>query len=434
MNTANNPLLQHLAAAEEVFWLNPNLRETESPLASPDGVEDARRRLQRFAAYFMKAFPETAASGGLIESELIPLPRLTDSLRSESPIALAGRFFLKGDHALPISGSIKARGGIYEILVLAERIAMEKGMLQPESDYSILAEPQFHRLFSQYAVAVGSTGNLGLSIGIISAKLGFQVTVHMSADARQWKKDLLRSKGARVVEYDGDFMLAVQEGRKQAALDPNCHFVDDENSFTLFYGYSVAGKRTAAQLLAAGVRVDAEHPLFVYLPCGVGGSPGGITYGLKQEFGSHVHCFFAEPVQSPCMLLGVATGLHDEICVQDIGLSGKTAMDGLAVARPSKLIGRIIGHRLDGIYTLQDAKAYPMLTRLYDTEGIALEPSACAGLFGYQITQSDAAYHKRFTEQQWNNATHLAWSTGGGMVPPAEMAAYIEKGRLPLKW
>lgn len=429
MKIPNSPLLQRLAAAEEVFWLNPNLNETESSLANPAGVEDARKRLERFAAYFVKAFPETSANGGLIESQLIPLSNLTKSLQLESPVPLTGRFFLKGDHDLPISGSIKARGGIYEVLVLAEKIAMESGMLKMEQDYSILTEPRFHQLFSHYAVAVGSTGNLGLSIGIMSAKLGFQVTVHMSADARQWKKDLLRSKGARVVEYDGDFMLAVQEGRKQAALDPTCHFVDDENSTTLFYGYSVAGKRTAEQLHTAGVSVDAEHPLFVYLPCGVGGSPGGITYGLKQEYGSHVHCIFAEPVQSPCMLLGVATGLHDEICVQDVGLTGKTALDGLAVGRPSKLIGRIVGHRLDAIYTLEDAKAYAMLTRLYDTEGIALEPSACVGLFGYQLTQSDADCRKRFTEQQWGNATHIAWATGGSMVPEAEMAAYIEKGR-----
>jgi D-serine dehydratase len=102
-----------------------------------------------------------------------------------------------------VGGSIKARGGIYEVLVHAEDLALRHGIIHPGDDMSALASPAARSLFSEHEVAVGSTGNLGLSIGIVSAALGFQSTAHMSADAKEWKKARLQSCGVRVVEQTG---------------------------------------------------------------------------------------------------------------------------------------------------------------------------------------------------------------------------------------
>lgn len=279
---------------------------------------------------------------------------------------------------------------------------------------------------------MGSTGKLGLSIGLMGARLGFTVTVHMSADARSWKKNTLRSHGVNVVEYQHDYAVAVQQGRKAAATDPNCFFIDDENSRTLFVGYAVAGQRLKDQLSQQNITVDADHPLFVYLPCGVGGGPRGVAFGLKLAFGDHVHCFFAEPTHSPCMLLGVHTGLHDCISVQDIGIDNLTAADGLAVGRPSGFVGRAMQRLIDGYFTVSDETLYDLLGLLAKEQNIRLEPSALAGMVGPQLISSTEQYKKRHAlhSRQLNNAIHLVWATGGGMVPEAEMQQYLCKGHL----
>ena len=429
------PLVEDLVALKETAWFNPGTTSLAEGLPyvglTEHDVQDAHARLTRFAPYLAQAFPETAATGGIIESELAAIPLMQKRLEKAFGQHICGELLLKKDSHLPISGSIKARGGIYEVLTHAEKLALEAGMLTTEDDYSILLSPEFKQFFSQYSIAVGSTGNLGMSIGIMSARIGFKVTVHMSADARAWKKAKLRSHGVTVVEYEEDYGVAVEQGRKAAESDPNCFFIDDENSRTLFLGYAVAGQRLKAQFAQQGRVVDSDHPLFVYLPCGVGGGPGGVAFGLKLAFGDNVHCFFAEPTHSPCMLLGIYTGLHDTISVQNIGIDNLTAADGLAVGRASGFVGRAMERLLDGLYTLDDQTMYDRLGWLAQEEGIRLEPSALAGMAGPQHVCASADYQQMhgFSADQLNHATHLVWATGGGMVPEAEMAQYLAKGR-----
>ena len=428
-----NPTVRALAEEREILWLNPKLASFETargglPLSMAD-IDDAEARLARFAPFIMKKFPETAEAGGIIESELREAAAMKERLNEKYGAKIEGRLFVKMDGDLPIAGSIKARGGIYEVLKHTEELALAHGLLREGDSYEKLASDEARKFFSQYTMQVGSTGNLGLSIGIMSAAVGYNAVVHMSADARAWKKALLRSHGVKVIEYDTDYSEAVKQGRAQSDADPRSYFVDDENSKNLFLGYAVAAKRLVPQLKALGVAPDAEHPLFVYLPCGVGGAPGGVTFGLKQIFGDAVHCFFIEPTQAPCMVLGMASGLHNGIAVRDIGLTGLTHADGLAVGRASGFVGRVMEPLLSGGFTLRDAKLYEYMRDLLETENAFIEPSSCAAFEGPALLGRSEEWREYIEahglDGKMQNAAHIAWATGGRLVPEEIRKEYI---------
>ncbi len=227
---AQYPIVADLAAERETLWVNPDYGEDAKLPLTKEDLFDAEARYHRFGPYMAVAFPETAATDGILESPLYRIRKMQEHVTQREGYSLPGNLYLKADNELPISGSIKSRGGIYEVLKIAERVAMQHDMLSYADNYAKLNQPEFRELFSHYGIAVGSTGNLGLSIGIVAAKLGFKATVHMSRDAKQWKKDVLRSKGVNVVEYDGSFSKAITTGRQLAEADPSVFFIDDEGS------------------------------------------------------------------------------------------------------------------------------------------------------------------------------------------------------------
>ena len=426
------PALGDVVDFKPTVWINPNKVEDKNAWGKIDFTErdiyEADERLRRFAPLLMKYFEDTSASNGIIESPLRKIGNMKDVLKGRSDFQ--GELFLKMDSHLAVAGSVKARGGIYEVLYYAEKLALENGLITTEDDYSELANERNREFFSKHTIQVGSTGNLGLSIGITSATLGFNVVVHMSSDAKKWKKDLLRAKGATVIEYDGDFTAAVEQGRKLSDKDPNSYFVDDENSTTLFMGYAVAALRLKKQMDKLGMKVDKDNPAFFYIPCGVGGAPGGITFGLKKIFGDNVHVFFVEPTHAPSMLIGMATGLNNKVSVKDFGIDGKTEADGLAVGTPSKFVGTIMETLLSGIFTIEDKELFNYMRDLDKTEGIRIEPSACATFEGpvklFEYNAAKEYLKKNNLIDKLENINHIAWATGGNLVPNEIMESYLE--------
>lgn len=421
---AEQPALEDIKNQKPTFWVNPyKVAEDEiwnhEELGLAD-IEAAEADLERYAPMIAKLFPETAATDGIIESKLEKLDKMQAEI--EKNHEFHGQLYMKMDSDLPVVGSIKARGGIYEVLKHAEDIALQEGLLKSkEDDYTKLVTPEAKKLFSQYKVQVGSTGNLGISIGVTAAALGFNAIVHMSYDAKQWKKDLLREKGAKVIEYDTDFNIALKKGRAESDADPKSYFVDDVKSRILFLGYATSALRVKKQFEKQGIKVDKDHPVFVYSPAGVGGSSGGTLFGMKAVFGEAARVFLIQPTHCPSIPLGMVTGLNNDVSVMDIGLDGKTEADGLACPSPSTFSGDYMKPMLDGEFTVRDGALFDYLRELHSSEDMMIEPSSCATFEG-PVKLFENKYAKQFMKdnglnQIQDNIIHLAWATGGSMVP-----------------
>jgi len=431
----DNPARSDVLAARPTLWINPRYRDDAIWDASlpvrPSDVDEAHANWRRLAPLLETCFPELKPAGGEIRSDLVLLKGMRGALGYDG--ADFGTIFVKADNALPVAGSIKARGGVYEVFLFAEQLAIRQGLLKAGEDIRRLAGPDAKAFFSSYTVAVGSTGNLGLSVGIASRALGFNATVHMSCDAKPWKVERLRQLGVDVVRHAADYTTAVENARTAAEGDPAIYFVDDEQSRHLFLGYSVAALELAGQLRAEGIAVDAEHPLFLYLPCGIGGAPGGVAYGAKKVFGNDVHCFFVEPVQSPCALVHLMSGSEELVCVYDVGLTNRTEADGMAVARMSAFVATVMRQMLAGAFTVDDASLFRWLLKAHESQDLRLEPSATAGFAGPGFIVRHPR-GKEFRDRQRiggnpANATHIIWTTGGSLVPEEQFQGFLHMAR-----
>jgi len=412
--SAANPL-DALRAGKPAVWMreSPAGVEALSGAVGPDAVQAAAARFARFAPTLALLFAESGWDG-LIRSELLDYPDTDDM-----PLCL-----VKADHDLPMTGSIKARGGVHGLLCFIEAIALDYGLVGPDGNYAALAGPGARRIFADHRVIVASTGNLGYSVGLVARAFGMAADVHMSREAKSWKKERLRRLGANVLEQDCDYGGTVARARAAALGVPRSTFIDDENSRDLLVGYAVAANELQEQLGQRHVIPRTERPIVLYLPCGIGGAPGGITLGTKLLFGNRAICVFVEPVASACAMVALASGSSEPPSVYEYGMNNRTLADGLAAPRASKLMMDSVGAAVDAVVAVEDSDILAWTRRAWREGGLRLEPSAAAAFAAINPFRAAAK------DRGWaiEHAIHIAWTTGGSRLPDEEFVLLLEHG------
>lgn len=390
----------NLKDKQEVLWINKKC--SSGPMGSGEllCIHEGYRQL---AAEVFDGMP--ASELRRIETFQIAASRIMAG-------SLPGMWYAKPDNELPISGSVKIRGALYEVLKYAR--SLTDGPLK-DAD------------FTGRTISVASTGNLGLSVGLTARTLGFGVRVYMSREAVAWKADMLRAQGAEVILVDGDYSRAVSICREDSQRAGH-YFVDDERSELLYRGYACA----AVEIAESDVVKNSEAPVCVYLPCGVGNAPAGIAAGLKALLGERVHVFLAEPVEVPSVLVGLATGKRDETDVYEYGRSGRTVADGLACPRMSGKAAPILEQCVSGIYTVEDDKMLGLLKLVGECENIRIEPSAAASLLGmmklYYTGEGIGYLRDAGVISNMDESIHISWLTGGGLLPEEEYQKLYQIG------
>lgn len=116
MEPAQSSLFDRLRRGEPAAWFRPEVSDGAALAREglPAAIADAARRFGAFHFPLARLFGEEGWDGQIRS-------RLTDW-----PAARAVSLMVKEDHALPVTGSIKARGGVHEVLAFMERIARQE--------------------------------------------------------------------------------------------------------------------------------------------------------------------------------------------------------------------------------------------------------------------------------------------------------------------
>lgn len=241
--------------------------------------------------------------------------------------------FLKPEN-LQITGSFKVRGAA-NLLISTNSRLMRGGVI------------------------TASSGNHGLGIAYMGARLGIPVTVVIPESCASVKRNLLDKWGARSIVYGRSSKERRQYARTLAETE-DILFVHSHDDPLVIAGQGTIGLEILAELPEVGA---------VLIPVGGGGLIAGIATAIK-EINPNVLVYGVEPEIGCCMKQSLDKGEIVELLE-----TPSTIADGLRGTRPGEIPFSVVKNHVDGILTVSEEAIEEAVRRLHRDSKLVVEPS-----------------------------------------------------------
>ena len=270
---------------------------------------------------------------------------------------------------------------------LGQRVLVKVETANPIRSFKGRGADFFARsLDPKQTIACASAGNFGQAMAYVGRTRRIPVQVFVANDVNPAKAERMRSLGAKVTLCEGNFDVAKENARRQAAEHSECVFVEDGADDALSEGAGTIG----VELLAAGA-IDT-----VVVPLGDGALINGIAAWFKDR-SPGTQIVGVCPEATPAMLHAwrEARGMpkvprmpNSSDSAQD-GSSrtdqdrkplAHTIADGIETHVPVQKSIEMMKDLVDDIVLVNDDELIEAMRLSLSTLGLVLEPSGAAGL------------------------------------------------------
>ncbi|HEY7071835.1 MAG TPA: threonine ammonia-lyase [Acidimicrobiales bacterium] len=246
-------------------------------------------------------------------------------------------------------------------------------------------------------VVAMSAGNHAQAVAYHATRLGIDATIVMPRATPFVKVQRTRELGAAVVLLGQDLAEAEAEAVRLAESEGRTYVHPYDDAAV------IAGQGTCAlEMLADDPDLDV-----LVVPVGGGGLLAGMAVAARQ---------LAPGIE----LVGVETERYASMAARVAGAEpscgGPTIAEGIAVARPGQLTGRIVAALVDAIVTVSEEHVEEAMNLLLEIEKVVVEGAGAAGVAAL------VAHRERFADRK------VGVVLTGGNVDPRLLASVIMRG------